>query len=102
MTCPGQGISRDLSPHGFITFERIKMKVWVLTHHSYGEVFVYNEDADPLTFGSVGSELEALASVYPEEVERFTADIARIREQGRGYTEIEERFDIELQQVLEG
>lgn len=71
------------------------MKVWILEHDSYGEVFVYHEDTNPLDIPMVKDELEDLVGAYDDEREEFIESIKN----GRG--EIEERFSLELVTVKE-
>ena len=75
------------------------MKVWVLHHLDYGYTDVFAEDTDVLEIPAVKEELSWLTGGYEDEREEFIEQIERIKRQGRGSAHIEERFDIELQEV---
>lgn len=77
----------------------MSMKVWVLTHDSYGEVSVYAEDTDIFKIKLIEDELSYLVGAYDEELEEFKADIDRAKTRGYGSATIEERFTITLEAV---
>lgn len=77
------------------------MKVWTMYHHSYGEIHVLSEDSDPLKYGPINRELDALENGYEDERDEFISDIEQIIKRGRGIARIEERFDLELVEVVE-
>lgn len=75
------------------------MKVWVLHHFDYGYTQTYAEDTDILESPIVKEELSWLTGGYEDEREEFIADVERMKRTGRGSAMIEERFELELQEV---
>lgn len=71
------------------------VKIWILHHTDYGDVYVYDGRMDPFEIPLVKDELSHLDG-YEDEVEEFKSDIARAIKRGDGRAEIEERFYLEL------
>lgn len=75
------------------------MKVWVINHFDYGDIYVYSEDTDILRVPVVERELGYLEGEYEDEREEFLRDIKVTLKHGCGEATIEERIRVELYEV---
>jgi hypothetical protein len=75
------------------------MRVWVLENYSHGEVYIFDESTNLLEVPYIKDELGYLEKSDDEfflaEREEFIRDVER----GATWLSIEERFEVELQEV---